>query len=86
MGLVWLGILLFSGAVVFTLVTLPVEWDASHRARAMLQTTGMVTIEENKAVGAVLSAAALTYVAALLQAVANLLYFVSIALGLSRRD
>jgi len=85
-GLVWLGVLLFSGAVVFTLVTLPVEWDASSRARAMLQNTGLVTLEENRAVGAVLSAAALTYVAALLQAVANLLYFVSIALGLSRRD
>ena len=86
MGLVWLGILLFSGAAAFTLVTLPVEWNASNRARAMLLNTGLVTLEENRAVGAVLSAAALTYVAALLQAVANLLYFISIALGLSRRD
>ncbi len=86
MGLVWLGILLFSGAVAFTLVTLPVEWDASNRARAMLQNTGLVTLEETRAVSAVLSAAALTYVAALLQAVGNLLYFVSIALGMGRRD
>jgi len=85
MGLIWLGILLFSAAVAFTLVTLPVEWDASNRAKAMLQTTGLVTVEENKAVSAVLSAAALTYVAALLQAVSNLLYFVFIALGMGRR-
>ncbi|MBI2908907.1 MAG: zinc metallopeptidase [Chloroflexi bacterium] len=85
-GLVWLGVILFSGAVAFALVTLPVELDASRRARAMLQSNGLVSVTEFDAASAVLSAAALTYVAALLQAVANLLYYVSIAVGMSRRD
>jgi hypothetical protein len=83
-GLVWLGVILFSGAVAFSLVTLPVELDASRRARQMLTASGMVTEEESRGVNAVLSAAALTYVAALLQAVATLMYFVFIAMG-SRR-
>jgi hypothetical protein len=83
-GLVWLGVILFSGAVAFSLATLPVELDASHRARQMLTAAGLVTEEEARGVNAVLSAAALTYVAALLQAVATLMYFVFIAMG-SRR-
>ena len=86
-GLVWVGVALFSAAVLFSLVTLPVELDASRRARSMLQTTGLVvSAEEGRATSAVLSAAALTYVAALLQAVASLAYFVFLATGMSRRD
>lgn len=85
-GLVWVGVILFSAAVAFSLVTLPVELNASNRARQMLRSTGLVSAEEYGAASAVLSAAALTYVAALLQAVANLLYYVLIALGMSRRD
>lgn len=85
-GLVWLGVILFSGAVAFALVTLPVELDASRRARLMLQSNGLVSVTEYDAASAVLSAAALTYVAALLQAVANLLYYVMIAVGMSRRE
>jgi hypothetical protein len=85
-GLVWLGVLLFSAAVIFALITLPVEINASNRARQMLRTAGLVTDVEYKAASAVLSAAALTYVAALLQAVANLLYFAFIALSMSRRN
>ena len=83
-GFVWLGIILFSAAVLFSLATLPVELDASRRAKQMLTAAGLVMEEESQGVNAVLSAAALTYVAALLQAVATLLYFVYIAMG-SRR-
>ncbi|MFQ5987724.1 MAG: zinc metallopeptidase [Dehalococcoidia bacterium] len=66
----------------FSLVTLPVEYDASNRARRMLQGAGLVCEVELEGVSSVLFAAALTYVAALLQAVANLLFFVLIALGM----
>ena len=84
--LVWVGIALFSAAVLFALVTLPVELDASHRARLMLQANGLVSMEEYNAASAVLNAAALTYLAAVLQAVSNLLYFVFAALGMRNRD
>ena len=76
------GVALFSAAVAFTLVTLPVEFNASARAKEMLMRNGMVTVEEAGGVNAVLNAAALTYVAAAAQAIAQLLYFISI---LSRR-
>ena len=62
--LITVGILLFSAAVFFTLITLPVEFDASRRAVASLRTSGLVTSEELGAVKEVLFAAALTYVAA----------------------
>ncbi len=76
------GVILFSGAVAFTLVTLPVEFNASSRAREMLMRNGLVTTEEAQGVNAVLNAAALTYVAAAAQSIAQLLYFVTL---LSRR-
>jgi len=79
-----LGIILFSAAVAFTLITLPVEFNASARAREMLKRNGLVTIEESSGVNAVLGAAALTYVAAAAQSIAQLLYFVTL-LG-RRRD
>ncbi|MGQ9479910.1 zinc metallopeptidase [Chloroflexus sp.] len=72
------GVILFSAAVAFTLVTLPVEFNASARAREMLQRAGLVTVQEAEGVNAVLNAAALTYVAAAAQAIAQLLYFVTI--------
>jgi Zn-dependent membrane protease YugP len=78
------GVILFSGAVAFTLVTLPVEFNASARAREMLTRNGLVTTEESQGVNAVLNAAALTYVAAAAQSIAQLLYFITI-LG-RRRD
>jgi Zn-dependent membrane protease YugP len=81
MTVVWVGVFLFSLAVIFSLITLPVEFNASNRARQMLRSTGMVSTEEYNGASAVLSAAALTYVAATLQAVAQLFYFVMIALG-----
>ncbi|MCX6004276.1 MAG: zinc metallopeptidase [Chloroflexi bacterium] len=79
------GILLFAAAVLFTLVTLPVEFNASNRARQMIKESGLLVGPEYDGASAVLSAAALTYVAAMLQAVAQLLYFVLIVFG-GRRD
>jgi Zn-dependent membrane protease YugP len=78
------GIALFTAAVLFTLVTLPVEFNASSRARQIIKETGLLTGPEYDGASAVLSAAALTYVAAMLQAVAQLLYFVFLVFG--RRD
>ncbi|MFL5340896.1 MAG: zinc metallopeptidase [Gemmataceae bacterium] len=73
--LVYVGIAAFSLTVFFQLVNLPVEFDASRRARVALQDTGLVTPEEDAAVAKVLNAAALTYVAATLTAILTLLYF-----------
>lgn len=74
-GLVWVGIALFSAFVLFTLVTLPVEFDASNRAVAALQETGMIDAFEAPGAKAVLRAAAMTYVAAAISAVLQLAYF-----------
>jgi uncharacterized protein len=85
-GLAWMGVIAFSAGVVFSIATLPVELNASRRARAMLQSTGMImTKEEDKGVRQVLNAAALTYVAAIITSVMQLLYFVSLAGGRGRR-
>jgi len=81
----WGGVALFAGAVAFTLVTLPVEFDASRRARRWLGELGLVGEEERKGVDDVLNAAALTYVAAAAAAVANLMYWVFVLSG-RRRD
>jgi Zn-dependent membrane protease YugP len=85
-GLAWLGIIFFSGSVVFALVTLPVERDASRRALQILKAEGLVGTTDIQGVQSVLSAASLTYVAALAQAVSQLLYFVLLATGMGRRD
>jgi len=74
-SLTLIGIVLFSAAVLFTLVTLPVEFDASRRAVIALRELGMVTAQESNGAKAVLDAAAWTYVAAALTAVLQLLYF-----------
>jgi uncharacterized protein len=80
--LVTAGIVLFSAAVLFTLVTLPVEFDASRRAVHALEQSGMVTTEELGAAKRVLSAAALTYVAAAAMAALQL---VMLLLSANRR-
>jgi Zn-dependent membrane protease YugP len=72
--LIWLGIIAFSVFVLFTVVTLPVEFNASSRAVAALQSAGMITAEEVGPTRKVLNAAALTYVAAAIGAIMNLLY------------
>lgn len=75
LGLAKIGILIFGVSVLFTLITLPVEFNASTRAKAVLADYGMVSPAEGEGVRRVLSAAALTYVAAALTAVLYLLYF-----------
>lgn len=87
LSLVKLGIVLFSAAVLLQLVTLPVEFDASRRAVAILGQQGILTQTELAGTRSVLNAAALTYVAAAAAAVLQLLYFLMRAglLG-GRRD
>ena len=76
-GLMWLGIICFSAVVVFQLVTLPTEFNASNRAKAVLAQTGIVsTQEEAVGVSKVLDAAAMTYVAALVASLMQLLYMI----------
>ncbi|AHF07642.1 zinc metallopeptidase [Desulfitobacterium metallireducens] len=79
--LLQVGILAFSLAVLFQLITLPVEYNASNRAMALLQSNGMLAQDEARGARKVLSAAALTYVAAALSALLQLLRFVMIAQG-----
>jgi uncharacterized protein len=70
------GLLLFGATAVFALVTLPVEFDASKRAKQQLASAGILTPQEIQGVDKVLDAAALTYVAAAVQAVTTVLYYV----------
>lgn len=77
--LVWIGIVLFSGTVFFQLVNLPVEFNASARAKALLARMGLVDPRSQRLVNTVLTAAALTYVAAALQAVLTLVYYLIVA-------
>lgn len=77
--LVYVGIGVFSIMMLFQLVTLPVEFDASKRAKEQLLRLGIVRPDESAGVSKVLGAAALTYVAALVQSVMQLLYFLNIA-------
>jgi uncharacterized protein len=83
--LIWLGIGLFSCVVVFQLVNLPVEFNASNRAKAQLVQLGIVNDQELVYIKKVLNAAALTYVAATLQAIMTLLYLV-MRFGGNNRD
>jgi Zn-dependent membrane protease YugP len=73
--LVLAGAVLFSAVVLFQLVTLPVEFNASSRAKALVVEAGIVYPEERRGIDAVLNAAALTYVAAAIQTVLVLLYY-----------
>jgi uncharacterized protein len=82
-ALLWAGIALFAGVVFFQLVNLPVEFNASARAKQQLVSLGIITDEELYYVKKVLDAAAWTYVAATLQVVLTLLYYVTLA---NRRD
>lgn len=85
-NLSWLGILFFAGSTVFALATLPVEFNASRRAKAMLTESGLITTPaEQRGINNVLNAAALTYVAALFQSVMQLLYFINLVGGRRRR-
>lgn len=82
----WLGVLVFAGGALFALATLPVEFNASARAKELLAQTGIIqTEEEKRGVNQVLNAAALTYVAGLITAVLQLLYYVFLVSGMGRR-
>lgn len=84
--LAWLGVIVFSGGALFALATLPVEFNASARAKRLLVDSGLIVgAEEQRGVNRVLNAAALTYVAALITAVLQLLYYVMLVLGMGRR-
>jgi Zn-dependent membrane protease YugP len=82
LGLIKLGVLVYLVLTIFQLVTLPVEFDASRRAKAELVATGILERDEMTGVNKTLDAAALTYVAAFVSSLANLLYL----LALARRD
>jgi len=85
----WIGVLVFSGGALFALATLPVELNASARARRLLVETGLIVgDDEQRGVSTVLNAAALTYVAALVTAILQLLYYVMLVTGMGgrRRD
>jgi Zn-dependent membrane protease YugP len=84
--LAWLGIAMFAGTVFFQLVNLPVEIDASNRAKAQLVSLGIVPAVEMPAVNAVLNAAAWTYVAGTLQSILTVLYYASFLTGGSSDD
>ncbi|GIV75879.1 zinc metallopeptidase [Litorilinea aerophila] len=80
-SIAWFGLLLFGATALFALVTLPVEFDASRRAKQLLVSQGILTPQELQGVNSVLDAAALTYVAAALQAIMTLLYYASLLMG-----
>lgn len=86
--LIQLGLILFTGVVIFTLVTLPVEWNASARAKELMVDARIVAPQEAPQAAAVLNAAFMTYVAAAVSAVLTLLYYLFRAgvLGNRRND
>jgi Zn-dependent membrane protease YugP len=85
-NLAWIGVIVFSGGALFALATLPVELNASARAKELLYSTGIIqTEEERRGVNQVLNAAALTYVAGLVTAVMQLLYYVFLIGGMGGR-
>jgi Zn-dependent membrane protease YugP len=81
LGLIQVAIVLFAAVVLFQLVTLPVEFDASRRAMAQLAGLGLVTEPERDGARKVLTAAAMTYVAGALAALSQLAYYVIVFLG-----
>jgi Zn-dependent membrane protease YugP len=90
-GLAWAGVALFALSTVFALITLPVEFDATRRAKAALVQVGLVDGgvaggEESKGVARVLDAAAWTYIAGFAASVLTLLYYVMLVTGMRRSD
>jgi uncharacterized protein len=87
----WIGVALFATATVFALITLPVEFDASRRAKRALVATGIVDGgvaggSEGKGVDKVLNAAAWTYIAGFVASLLTLLYYVSLLTGMGRDE
>lgn len=83
--LAWVGVILFSASALFSLVTLPVEFDASRRAKKLLVSSGILVGDEAQGVDKVLDAAAMTYVAAAIASIGTLLYYVFLLSGSGRR-
>ena len=75
MPVMLLGVALFAAAVVFAVVTLPVEWDASARAKTAMVNAGIVSNDEMRGAGRVLNAAFMTYLAAAITSIMTLLYY-----------
>jgi Zn-dependent membrane protease YugP len=85
-NIAWIGVAVFSAGALFALATLPVEFNASARAKELLYSTGIIqSEEERRGVNQVLNAAALTYVAGLVTAIMQLLYYIFLVGGLGRR-
>lgn len=85
-GMILLGIIFMAAAVLFQIITLPVEFNASSRAMDQVVSLGLITNREEREARKVLNAAALTYVAAAAVAVLELLRLVLIYIGMSRND
>ncbi len=85
-GLAWIGLLLFASMTLFQLVTLPVEYNASARARELLERAGLISRDEYGEVRSMLNAAALTYVAGFAASLLTLLYYLMLVSGMSRRE
>ena len=83
--LMLIGIIVFSAVVIFQIINLPVEFNASSRAKAQLVELGIVPESEMPYVNKMLNAAAMTYVAATLQAIMTLIYYIAIYSSGSRR-
>jgi hypothetical protein len=79
--LAWVGVALFAAVALFSVITLPVEFDASRRAKQQLVASGIVIGNEINGVNSVLSAAAMTYVAGAVQAISTLLYYAFLLMG-----
>lgn len=85
-SLALIGLILFAGTALFSIVTIPVEMDASKRAKAILSGSGMIYPSEMQGINSVLDAAALTYVAGAVQVISTLLYYVLLFSGGRRRS
>ncbi|HEY4572865.1 MAG TPA: zinc metallopeptidase [Thermoanaerobaculia bacterium] len=85
-NLIYFGALLFSAVLLFQIVTLPVEFDATARAKRLAVETGVVLPQEREGMDKVLNAAAMTYVAAVVSTLMTLLYYLLAASGMSRRS
>lgn len=85
-SLAWVGVALFAATAAFAVVTLPVEFDASKRAKQVLVAQGIIGQQEIQGVNSVLDAAAMTYVAGAASAISTLLYYVLLLTGFSRSN
>jgi Zn-dependent membrane protease YugP len=84
-NMIYLGAMLFSAVLLFQLVTLPVEFDATNRAKRLAVETGIILPQEREGMDRVLNAAAMTYVAAVVSTFMTLLYYLLRASAMSRR-